>query len=218
MIGRIFVVAGPSGAGKTTLESRLLKEFPEISYSVSATTRPPRPGEVHGRDYFFVDRDEFDRMIEAGELAEWAEFYGNRYGTPLAPLKEAVGAGHDLLIDVEVDGLAQLRRNLGQAIYVLVLPPSARELTKRLTGRSAKDQTTGPEQIKTRLQRAGYELGRMAELIDRYNPERRAGGDFIIVNDDLETAYDQLRAVVLASRLAPDRQMDFLINLKNEVS
>lgn len=198
MTGRLFVVAGPSGVGKSTLEKRLLAEFDDLAYSVSATTRPPRPGEKDGRDYFFVDRAEFDRMIETNELLEWAEFYGHRYGTPAGPLQEAMNAGRNLVIDVEVEGVEQLRRRFGNrgAVHILIVPPSMAELERRLSGRGTETEAD----LKTRLDRARYELTKLARLALADRPEIDLGYDYVIINDDLETAYDELRAVVVATR------------------
>jgi len=216
MTGRLFVVAGPSGVGKSTLEKPLLAEVTGLSYSVSATTRPPRPGEEPGRDYFFVSAGEFDRMIEAGELLEWAEFYGHRYGTPARFVEAGLAQGRDLLIDVEVEGLAQLRRWFGQAIYILILPPSLAALKERLLRR----QTEDARGVAARLERAVYELKRLAELIEAHNPEHRPGQEYLIINDDLDRAYQDLKAVILACRLAdslgPARRLDFLKSLAAE--
>jgi len=217
--GHLFVIAGPSGVGKSTLEKRLLAEVEGLAYSVSATTRQPRPGEVDGRDYFFVSPQEFKRMIDQGQLAEWAEFFGHCYGTPARFVTETLASGQDLLIDVEVEGLAQLKKRFGEAVYILVLPPSMAALKERLKGRATEDD----QAVAQRPKRASWELERLLSLSQEGGSGREQGYDWVIVNDDLETAYQELKAVVLAARAGsaskaglPDRT-GFLKRLAAEV-
>jgi len=193
--GRLFVVAGPSGVGKSTLQRRLLAEVDNLTYSVSATTRPPRPGEKEGRDYFFVGREEFDRLIRAGELAEWAEFYGHCYGTPARFIEETLAGGRDLLVDVEVEGMAQLRARFAEAIYILIAPPSKACLKERLLARGTEDEAA----VRQRLERAFYELSQLLAVYQERS-EGEWGCEYLIVNDDLETAFQEFKAVVLAAR------------------
>jgi len=214
MAGHLFVVAGPSGVGKSTLEKRLLREVEGLSYSVSATTRPPRPGEEEGRDYFFVSRERFQEMIEKGELAEWAEFYGHRYGTPAGPVEEALAQGRDLLIDVEVEGVEQLRLRFSRAILILILPPSLAVLKDRLHKRQRRTNETD---ARARLERAAYELGKLARLVGESKSKNLLGYDYLIVNDDLEQAYQDLKAVVRASRLGPGERLKLIQDLLAEV-
>lgn len=214
MAGHLFVIAGPSGVGKSTLETRLLQEMEGLSYSVSATTRPPRPDEENGRDYYFVSREKFEEMIRTGKLAEWAEFYGHRYGTPAGPVEEALAQGRDLLIDVEVEGVEQLRKRFPRAILILILPPSLAVLKERLLGRQRRTRETD---ARARLERAEYELGKLADLVREYNSENRLGYDYLIVNDDLERAYQNLKAVVMASRLGPGGRLELVQDLLAEV-
>ncbi|WP_302608427.1 guanylate kinase, partial [uncultured Desulfovibrio sp.] len=132
--GIALVLSAPSGTGKTTLIKRLLAEFPHFGYSVSCTTRQPRQGEEHGKDYFFLSREEFERRRAEQAFAEWAEVHGNFYGTPLAPVKEMLHQGQDVLFDIDVQGAAQLRLTLEEAAFVFILPPSMAELERRLRG------------------------------------------------------------------------------------
>ncbi|MSS26666.1 guanylate kinase [Desulfovibrio sp. PG-178-WT-4] len=187
--GIALVLSAPSGAGKTTLIKRLLAEFPHFGYSVSCTTRRPRQGEVHGKDYFFLSREEFERCRAEQSFAEWAEVHGNFYGTPLAPVKEMLRQGQDVLFDIDVQGAAQLKLTLEEAAFAFILPPSMAELERRLRGRGLDDEET----IQRRLNNARREM-----LETRWY-------DALVVNDDLDAAYDALRAVYLAATLAPGR-------------
>lgn len=184
--GVALVVCAPSGTGKTTLVKRLLGDFLGFAYSVSYTTRQARQGEVDGKDYHFVDRATFDRLREADFFAEWAEVHGNCYGTPLKPVQDLLAAGKDLLFDIDVQGARQLRGKL-EGLFVFILPPSREVLEKRLSGRGTDDVQT----IARRMKNAGAEL--------------RAADDFDvwIVNNDLEEAYQQLRAAFVAETLRP---------------
>ena len=187
--GIALVLSAPSGAGKTTLIKRLLAEFPHFGYSVSCTTRRPRQGEVHGKDYFFLSREEFERRRAEQSFAEWAEVHGNFYGTPLAPVKEMLRQGQDVLFDIDVQGAAQLKLTLEEAAFAFILPPSMADLERRLRGRGLDDEET----IQRRLNNARREM-----LETRWY-------DALVVNDDLDAAYDALRAVYLAATLAPGR-------------
>ena len=185
--GVVLVVCAPSGAGKTTLIKRLTAEFPHIAYSVSCTTRAPRAGEVDGKDYHFLTREAFEQRRENGGFAEWANVYGHLYGTPLAPTLEMLRHGHDVIFDIDVQGAAQLRLTLPQGLCVFVLPPSLAALEARLRSRAADDD----EAIRRRLDTAAHEI-RQAHWFDAW-----------VVNDDLETAYDQFRSAYVAATLAP---------------
>lgn len=185
--GIALVLSAPSGAGKTTLTRRLLEEFPHFGYSVSCTTRAPRQGEVDGRDYNFLDHAEFERRRDEHYFAEWAEVHGNLYGTPLAPVREMLQQGQDALFDLDVQGAAQLKLSLEEAVFVFILPPTMDELEHRLRGRGLDDEAT----MERRLTAARQEM-----LEARWY-------DALIINDDLDTAYDALRAVYLAAGLSP---------------
>ena len=187
--GIALVLSAPSGAGKTTLVKRLLAEFPHIGYSVSCTTRPPRQGEVDGKDYIFLSRPEFEQRRAQGYFAEWAEVHGNLYGTPLEPVKERLRQGQDVLFDIDVQGAAQLKLSLSEATFAFILPPSMQELENRLRGRGLDDEAT----IERRLANARTEM-----LEARWY-------DALLVNDSLDEAYDTLRAVYVTAGLAPCR-------------
>jgi guanylate kinase len=189
--GLLLVVSSPSGAGKTTLCTRLRGEYPQLRFSVSYTTRPPRPGEAHGREYYFVDRGAFSEMVARDEFAENALVHGNNYGTSAALVSEALSSGLDLLFDIDFQGGRQLKAKFPEdVVLVFILPPSLAELERRLRTRA----TDAPEVIERRLRVARDEL----RHYDEY--------DYIIVNDDLTRAYDVLRSVYVASTYRCARQ------------
>lgn len=185
--GVVLVICAASGTGKTTLVKRLLEEFPSFAYSVSCTTRAPRAGEIDGKDYHFLSKEDFCARREQGHFAEWAEVYGNLYGTPLPPILEMLQQGKDVLFEIDVQGAAQLRLTLSQSTCVFVLPPSMQELENRLRLRASDDEAT----ICRRLDNAALEI-REAHWFDTW-----------IVNNDLDLAYDQLRATYIAATLKP---------------
>ena len=185
MAGNLYIVAAPSGAGKTTLVRLLLEQEPAVHLSISFTTRAPRPGEQDGREYHFVAVDRIKSMISAGEFLEWAEVHGNYYGTSQKWIADQLAAGHDVLLEIDWQGAQQVRAVFPEAIGVFILPPSMDELTRRLTGRG----TDSPEVITRRLAAAQAEMRHVDEF------------DYVIINDSLEQALDDLRAVVRASRL-----------------
>jgi guanylate kinase len=188
--GLLLVISSPSGAGKTTLARRLAAEF-ALHFSVSFTTRRPRAGEVEGKDYGFVSDQRFDAMVAAGEFAEWAVVHGNRYGTSIAAVGQALTQGRDCLFDVDFQGGRQLRRQWPEdSVLCFILPPSMAELERRLRQRA----TDAPDVIERRLAMACEEL----EHYDEY--------DYLVVNDDLERAYGELRAVYVAARAARQRR------------
>lgn len=186
-LGLFIVVCAPSGTGKSTLIARLCTEFPNLTFSVSATTRAPRHGEIDGQHYHFLSRETFLAWREAGKLAEWAEVHGNFYGTPIKPVREAMAAGRDVLFDIDVQGAAQLRQSLGDGAYVFILPPSRAELSRRLSARG----TDSPEVVAARLAAAPREIAEAVRF------------DYWVENADLETAYADLRAIYLAQRRHP---------------
>ncbi len=185
--GTALVLSAPSGAGKSTLSHLLLGEFPNLGYSVSCTTREMRPGETDGIDYFFISRDKFKSMCDAGEFAEWAEVHGNFYGTPLKPVKDRIRSGRDILFDIDVQGASQLKKSLPCAVFAFIVPPSMAELERRLRGRGCDDE----DSIIRRMTNARKEIGEAAWY------------DAIILNDDLNCAYAALRSVYIYSTLAP---------------
>lgn len=176
------VLAAPSGAGKTTLARMLVERHPDVVFSISATTRPPRPGEHDGRDYHFVDDETFGRMIERNELAEWAVVHGRRYGTPRREITSAIQRGRTVLLDIDVQGARQVRKLFSDALMIFVLPPSADELARRLSERASED----PIERRRRLANARAELQAVPEF------------EYVVVNDDLERAYAAIEAVVRA--------------------
>ncbi|RUM88612.1 MAG: guanylate kinase, partial [Thermovibrio sp.] len=147
--GLLIVISAPSGTGKTTLVHMLLKEFPDLEFSVSYTTRPPRPGEVDGRDYHFVDRKTFERMIEEGDFLEWAEVYGNLYGTSRTQVLKALNEGKDVILDIDTQGALQVKKNFPEAVLIFILPPSLKELERRLRNRGTDDEETIERRLKT---------------------------------------------------------------------
>jgi len=190
--GRLVIVSSPSGAGKTTLCQRLLAEFSEkLSFSVSYTTRKPRPGEIEGKDYHFVDRADFDAMAARDEFAEWAHVHGNYYGTTCAAVDSALRHGRDMLFDIDYQGGRQLTAKYSaDAVTVFILPPSLEVLEQRLRRRQSESE----EAIQLRLANSLREL------------EEYPIYEFLIVNDELERAYDELRSVYLATRYKRDRR------------
>jgi guanylate kinase len=198
--GIALVICAPSGTGKTTLTKRLLEEFPRFAFSVSCTTRPPRANEVHGRDYEFLDRDEFKRRRDADFFAEWAEVHGNYYGTPLESTRDLLSEGRDLLFDIDVQGASQLRRTVPGARLIFILPPSREELERRLRQRGTESE----ESLARRLSAAVRELAQ-AHWFNSW-----------IINDDLDTAWQELRALYIAATLSPVRRPGFLNALLGE--
>lgn len=181
--GGIIVISGPSGVGKTTLYKRLLAEFPEkLAFSVSVTTRSPRPGEVDGVDYYFYTKEEFERAKEEGKFAEWAEVYGNYYGTLKSELERIMKSGKTALLDVDVQGGMSIRQAFPESYLIFILPPSFEELKERILKRCSDN----PEAIKRRLHQASEEM-KMASFYD-----------LCIENKNLEEAYATLRAAVLS--------------------
>ncbi len=189
--GMMLVLSSPSGAGKTTLSRMLLEVDPAVELSVSVTTRPQRPGEVDGRHYHFINRPRFDEMIRQGELLEWAEVFGHRYGTPRARVDEALARGHDVLFDIDWQGTQQLREKArNDLVSVFVLPPSIPELERRLTQRAQDEK----EVIRSRMAKAADEMSHWAEY------------DYVVINHDLDQAFTELRAILSAERLKRERQ------------
>jgi guanylate kinase len=176
---RLLVLSGPSGVGKSTLLAALRTECPDLWISVSATTRHPRPGERHGVEYYFTDRAEFDAMVADGHLLEWAEFAGNRYGTPRQPVLDRVAAGDSVLLEVEIQGARQVKKQIPEALLVFLAPPSWEELVRRLTGRG----TEPAEVIERRLQVARDELAAESEF------------DVTLVNTSVQDVVAELLAL-----------------------
>lgn len=190
MAGNLYIVAAPSGAGKTTLVRMLLEQETSVRLSVSFTTRAPRPGEINGREYNFVAVEQFKEMIAAGDFLEWAEVHGNFYGTSKAWITGQMAAGHDVLLEIDWQGAQQVRGVFPGSIGIFILPPSQDELAWRLQGRG----TDSPEVITARLAAAQAEMRHVGEF------------DYVIINDDLSSAFADLLAIVRASRLRLETQ------------
>ncbi|MPZ41281.1 MAG: guanylate kinase [Rhizobiales bacterium] len=189
--GLMLVLSSPSGAGKTTLSRMLLKSDPSVELSVSVTTRPRRANEKHGRDYRFIQKPQFEKMVEKGELLEWAEVFGNFYGTPRAPVERALAAGRDVLFDIDWQGTQQLREKArGEMASIFVLPPSIPELERRLRVRALDEEPV----IKGRMAKAGDELSHWAEY------------DYVVINDDIGRAFEEVTQILAAERLKRERQ------------
>jgi len=189
--GLMFVLSSPSGAGKTTISRKLLAADSAIRMSVSVTTRPIRPGEVDGKDYHFTDRATFDTMVENGEFLEWAEVFGNCYGTPVAQIAQGLENGQDFLFDIDWQGTQQLSQRMGDDVVpVFLLPPSVEELRHRLTTRG----TDSDDVIAGRMARAQSEISHWD------------GYDYVLVNDDVETCFAQVIKILAAERLRRVRQ------------
>jgi len=189
--GLLIVLSSPSGAGKSTISRMLLDADPHITMSVSATTRPMRPGEVEGRDYHFVDEAEFQQMIQAGEFAEWAPVFDHHYGSPQAPIKAALREGQDVIFDIDWQGTQQLHAAMGEdLVRVFILPPSMAELDRRLHERG----TDSDEVIASRMQRAAAEISHWAEY------------DYVLINEDMDVCLEEVRSILAAERLKRWRQ------------
>lgn len=203
--GLMFVLSSPSGAGKTTLSRLLLTRMPGLKMSVSATTRPMRPGEVEGRDYLFVDKARFQQMVKGDELLEWATVFDNSYGTPRAPVEAALSAGQDVLFDIDWQGTQQLRHKArADVVSVFILPPSAADLEKRLHSRAQDSEDV----IRKRMSRASHEMSHWAEY------------DYIVVNHDIEVAFGEVQSILKAERLKRERRIGlvgFVRNLQNQL-
>ena len=197
MKGIAYIISAPSGAGKTTLCRMAANHFPEIRNSVSYTTRQPRPGEVDGKDYWFIDDEAFDRMIEGGEFLEYAGVYGRRYGTSKKDLEALLEDGWSVILEIDVQGAARVRQTLKGGVYIFILPPSLKVCEQRLVERG-KDS---PEEINKRLKIAEEEIRKAS----RY--------DYLIVNDDLKRAFEELKSVMIAQKAASARMRDRLMEL-----
>lgn len=190
--GLLIILSSPSGAGKSTLAKRLMAWDPTLSFSVSATTRSPRPGEMDGRDYYFKAKSEFEAMVDAGEMLEHAQVFGNFYGTPKAPVETAMMAGRDTLFDIDWQGGQQIRRSsLGKdVVSIFILPPSISELETRLRGRAQDSE----EIIADRMAQSRDEISHWAEY------------DYVVVNRDVDAAEAEVKTILAAERARADRQ------------
>ncbi len=188
--GLLIVLSGPSGAGKGTLCLELLRQQPSIQYSVSATTRAPRPGEVDGVSYFFRTREEFEVMIENQELLEWAEFCGNFYGTPHFAVEQCIQAGKDVILEIEIQGALQVKERFPQGVFIFIVPPSIDVLSERIHKRATESE----EVIQKRLAKAVHEM----EYLTEY--------DYVVVNDKILAGVDKLRSILVAEKCRVKRK------------
>ena len=189
MKGILIVISAPSGTGKSTLTKLLLSEFKNIEFSVSFTTRQPRKNEINGKDYFFVSVEKFKKMIEEGDFLEWANVYGNYYGTSKSQVLKALNSGKDVLLDIDTQGAMSVKENFPQAVLIFFLPPSLEELRNRLL----KRKTETKEEIEKRLTIARKEIAKALKY------------DYLIVNDNLKVAYEKFKAIILAEKCKTSR-------------
>ncbi len=190
--GLLIVVSGASGTGKGTVCKKILDDMPQVAYSISATTRPARPGEVDGREYYFLSRDEFTAWIDGGKFLEFAEVYGNFYGTPLNKIEERLNRGEDILLEIDVQGALNVKRKCPDGVYIFLLPPSLHELKRRIEGRG----TETPESLRRRLANAVAEI----EIGREYT--------YVVVNDSVERAAAQIEAIIAAEKCRVERNAD----------
>ena len=189
--GKTFIICGPSGVGKGTVVARLLASDPKLYFSVSATTRPPRPGEVDGKHYHFLSREQFQRWIDEDAFLEHAEFVGNLYGTPKLYVDKAMDQGRDVILDIEIQGAEQVHRRRPEAIRIYVAPPGWAELERGLTGRGTEDMG----KVRRRLERGKEEFAVARDF------------DYFVINDTVDRAVEELRAILLAEHCRPDERI-----------
>lgn len=199
--GILIVVSGFAGCGKGTLMKCLLRDYENYALSVSMTTRKPRPGEIHGREYFFVSREEFEKKIEEDGLIEYACYVENYYGTPRAYVEEKMAEGKDVILEIEIQGALKIKKRFPDSILIFVMPPSAEVLYERLMNRG----TESPEVIEKRMRRAAEE----SQGIEEY--------DYIVVNDELEACADRIHQIICSAHSTPERNEEFIQNIRKDL-
>ena len=190
--GLLIVISGASGTGKGTVCKKILSDLPAVAYSISATTRAPRPGEIDGKEYYFLSVAEFKNWIADGKFLEHAEVYGNFYGTPLNKIEERLNRGEDILLEIDVQGALNVKRKCPEGVYIFLLPPSLEELRRRIEGRG----TETPESLARRMKNALAEINVGLEY------------DYVVVNDSIENAAEKIKAILTAERLKVSRNED----------
>lgn len=191
--GLLIVLSGPSGVGKGTVRAAVFKDNQyNYTYSISATTRKIRPGEVDGKDYYFMSREEFEGLIEQGALLEYTQYVGNYYGTPIQPIEEHLSKGHDVFLEIEVQGAMKVRERMPEGIFIFLAPPNISELESRIVGRGTDNQDI----IYERMQKAREEI----EMMKHY--------DFVVVNDQVEHAVQKINAIIQSEHLRVERMID----------
>ncbi|MHB1421326.1 MAG: guanylate kinase [Bacillota bacterium] len=193
--GLLIVLSGPSGAGKGTLCHALLNIQPNMYYSISITTRLPRPGEKEGINYYFTSRECFQQMLSENAFLEWAEVYGNYYGTPRKPVEEKLNQGKDVILEIDIQGALQVKSGFSQGVYIFIVPPSLQELEKRIV----KRDSDSPEAIRRRLNSVSQELNYISEY------------DYVVVNDEVDAAVAKIIAIIQAEKCRPQRKPFILI-------
>ena len=197
----LVVISGPSGVGKTTIIKAILSRRKDVIFSVSCTTRPKRPGEVHGRDYFFITEEEFKAMIDRGEFLEWAEVHGHLYGTPRKFVDKALKEGKSVLLDIDVKGAMNVMRTFRDGVFVFIAPPSLEALEERIRKRKTEDE----ESIRRRLEDARWEL----QNIDKFQ--------YLIINEELDTAIEELDSIITSEKIKVERMTEEVERYKREV-
>ncbi len=199
--GLLIIVSGFAGSGKGTIMKRLVEEYENYALSVSMTTRAPRPGEVHGREYFFVSKEEFERKIKEGGLIEYASYVENYYGTPRAYVEEQMAAGKDVVLEIEIQGALKVRERYPDAVLIFVLPPSVEELYRRLKNRGTETEDV----VRKRMSRAAEEAG----IIERY--------DYIMINDEVAGSVRRLHNLIESAHFTPGRNEEFIRGIQNDL-